>query len=189
MRAPDALSQGTAGALTGGHPDGILFLTGTLGSGKSVTAAEVGDLLGQRSVPHALVDLDWLCWVDAGPGFRAHDELGIRNLVTIWPNLRDAGARYLVLARALPRREPLDALRAAFPETPLTVIRLEASPGTLEARLRARDSGRTLREHLIEVVEMTEVLDRIAVEDAVIRTDGIPIEQVAQLALDATGWT
>ena len=172
-----------------GPPDGILFLTGTLGSGKSVTAAEVGDLLGQRSMPHAIVDLDWLCWVDVGPGFRAHDELGVRNLVAIWPNLRDAGARYLVLARALPRREPLDALRAAFPGTPLTVIRLEAAPETLEARLRARDSGHTLREHLTEVVEMTQILDRIAVEDEIIRTDGLSIERVAELAFEATGWT
>ena len=43
-----------------------VLLTGPLGSGKTSVALEVGELLGSAGVPHAVIDLDWLCW--AGPG-------------------------------------------------------------------------------------------------------------------------
>ncbi|MDQ2743487.1 MAG: hypothetical protein M3Z66_14515 [Chloroflexota bacterium] len=106
----------------------VLFLTGAIGVGKTVVATEVGVLLGERSLPHAIVDLDWLGWIDVGPAFHAYDRLIMRNLATIWPNPRETGVSHLVLTRGLTERGCLDALRRIFPEAEITVIRLTAAP-------------------------------------------------------------
>ena len=81
-----------------------LLLTGTIGSGKTAAAAEIGLLLEAEQLPSAIVDLDWLGWVHLGASFEGVEELIARNLAAIWPNLRSAGVGHLVLVRAIHRR-------------------------------------------------------------------------------------
>jgi len=134
------------------------------------------------------VDLDWLGWLHVRRSAITADQLIARNLAAMWPNLREAGMAYAVLARAILGREGLQALRAAVPDTDLVVVRLTASPATIEGRLRRRDSGQELEEHLRESIEMTRVMDREGMEDfAVANDDGSP-GQVAQEVLQRVGW-
>jgi len=134
------------------------------------------------------VDLDWLGWLHLRSSAITADQLIARNLAAMWPNLREAGMAYAVLARAILGREGLQALRAAVPDTDLVVVRLTASPATIEGRLRRRDSGQELEEHLRESIEMTRVMDREGMEDfAVANDDGSP-GQVAQEVLQRVGW-
>src|SRR6266852_4820884 len=122
-------------------------------------------MLEQQGKPAAVVDLDWLGWLHLHPSSISADQLIARNLAAIWPNLREAGMRYAVLARAMLGRDGLDALRDAVPDADLTVMRLNASPQTIERRLRLRDSGQELEEHLRESEHMTHVMDRAGLED------------------------
>lgn len=92
-----------------------LVLTGTVGSGKTAVATEIGALLERHAVPHAIIDLDWLGWVHVGPDFDEVDDLIMRSLAAIWPNLRAVGARRLVLSRALLSTAAIEALQAAVP--------------------------------------------------------------------------
>ncbi len=134
------------------------------------------------------MDLDWLGWLHLRSSAITADQLIARNLAAMWPNLREAGMAYAVLARAILGREGLQALRAAVPDTDLVVVRLTASPATIEGRLRRRDSGQELEEHLRESIEMTRVMDREGMEDfAVANDDGSP-GQVAQEFLQRVGW-
>ena len=134
------------------------------------------------------MDLDWLGWLHLRSSAITADQLIARNLAAMWPNLREAGMAYAVLARAILSREGLQALRAAVPDTDLVVVRLTASPATIEGRLRRRDSGQELEEHLRESIEMTRVMDREGMEDfAVANDDGSP-GQVAQEVLQRVGW-
>ncbi len=134
------------------------------------------------------MDLDWLGWLHLRSSAITADQLIARNLAAMWPNLREAGMAYAVLARAILGREGLQALRAAVPDTDLVVVRLTASPATIEGRLRRRDSGQELEEHLRESIEMTRVMDREGMEDfAVANDDGSP-GQVAQEVLQRVGW-
>ncbi len=134
------------------------------------------------------MDLDWLGWLHLRSSAITADQLIARNLAAMWPNLREAGMAYAVLARAILGREGLQALRAAVPDTDLVVVRLTASPATIEGRLRRRDSGQELEEHLRDSIEMTRVMDREGMEDfAVANDDGSP-GQVAQEVLQRVGW-
>ncbi len=63
---------------------GALLVNGTVGSGTSTTAEEVGRLLAERGTPHAVVDLDALrrAW-PAPPDDPFHGELELANLAAV----------------------------------------------------------------------------------------------------------
>jgi len=167
----------------------VILITGTLGAGKTAVAVEAGRLLSLRDVRVAVVDLDWLGWVHLGdkePAGRV-DELIAANLAALRPNYAAAGIEHLILARLLTPRSGLEGVRAALPGADLKVVRLTASPATLEARLRRRDSGRELEEHLGEFAPYAERSAAVAA-DAVVGNDGAPLAEVAAEVLRRAGW-
>ena len=170
------------------QPKGILLITGTVGSGKTIVAIDVGEQLADMGLPNAVIDLDWLGWVNVGGKFNEYDQLIMQNVISMWPNYRVIGVEYLVLARMFLQREPLDFLAKAFPNTPVTVVRLVASKKTLEKRLSQRDSGETLREHLGEMESMNNILDELKLEDAVLANEGYSVEEIAKQTIKITGW-
>jgi dephospho-CoA kinase len=155
-----------------------VLLTGAIGAGKTALAADVAEALAERGTRTAVVDLDWLGWVAPGPV----DGLIVKNLEAIWPNFRAAGAERLVLARALDEHEELEAIRAAVPGVDLAVVKVTASPETIAERLRHRDTGAVLEEHL------AQPLDLAPVEDFEIENDGRPIREVALELLRRLDW-
>ncbi|MGQ5523489.1 adenylyl-sulfate kinase [Chitinimonas sp. PSY-7] len=171
-------------------PKGILLLTGTLGSGKTTVATEVGRQLEEAGITSAVIDLDWLCWANLGDTVPddLYDKLILQNLLTIWPNFRAVGVDYLVLPRGLLDETIPTALRKTFPETPISILRLHASHPTLEERLSRRDKGEILDEHLRECGPMTEMVENLKLEDAVVHNDGRSVAEVARQILDILGW-
>ncbi len=165
-----------------------LLLTGTVGSGKTVVAIEIGRMLEQQGRSAAVVDLDWLGWLHRRSSSVTADQLIARNLAAIWPNLREAGMTCAVLARAILGRDGLDALRVAVPQADLVVVRLTASPSTIERRLRRRDSGEELEEHLRDSIEMSRAMDREALEDIAVANDDRSPSDVAREVLQRVGW-
>jgi broad-specificity NMP kinase len=169
-------------------PKGILLLTGTIGAGKTTVAIEAGRQLENIGLPCAVIDWDWLGWVHVGDQFHAYDQLALQNLFAIWPNLHTVGVEYLILARGLMHRQPIDDLLSHWQRTPLTIVRLYASSRTLQERLSHRDVGETLQEHLGEVEAMTAALDHLKLEHATVNNDGRSIEDVAGQVLTVTAW-
>jgi signal recognition particle GTPase len=165
-----------------------LLLTGTVGSGKTAVATEMGLLLEERELASAIVDLDWLGWVHLGAAFEGVERLIAGNLAAIWPNLRSAGVRRLVLVRAIHRRDAVDGLRRALPDADLTVVRLSSFEATVKERLQRRDTGPVLEEHLRQAVVMAELMDRAALEDFKVANDGRPLREVATEILLRAGW-
>ncbi|GII87670.1 hypothetical protein Ssi03_56600 [Sphaerisporangium siamense] len=170
--APDAGDEGAAEALV---------LTGGLGSGKTTLAIAVGESLGD--VPHAVIDLDWLCWC-AGADVR---EMLTANLRAVASAYAAAGIRRLVLARALLEPSHLDAVRRALPGAAITVVRLAVSPDTARERLRARDRGATLDGHLAELEAFQHAVEHADLEHAVVHNDARPVDEVAREILGL--WT
>ena len=153
-----------------------------------MVAIEVGHLLEQQGKATAVVDLDWLGWLHLRSASISADQLIARNLAAIWPNLHEAGMRYAVLARAVLGRDALNALRSAIPVAELVVVRLTASPTTIERRLRQRDSGQELEEHLRESLAMSRALDEAGLEDFAVAGDQGSPEEVAREVLRRVGW-
>lgn len=166
-------------------PVPALLLTGTIGSGKTVVAAELGLLLEERELPAALIDLDWLNWVHLGPAFDDFDGLLARNLAAVWPNFAAAGAQAFVLIRAVDRTETIAVMRAALPDADLTVVRLVASPATIGERLRRRDAGAVLAGHLRESEAFAAAMDAANLEAAVVENEDRPVRAVAEDVLRA----
>jgi tRNA uridine 5-carbamoylmethylation protein Kti12 len=156
-----------------------VLLTGPIGAGKTALGADLAEMLGDRGIRTAVIDLDWLGWVVPGPV----DGLIERNLEAVWPNLRSEGVERLVLTRALDKSEQLDAVRAALPDVEVTVVNVSASPDTIAERLRRRDSGAVLEEHLAQQLELARV------ENFEIENEGRPIRVVAEELLDRLGWS
>jgi len=171
-------------------PKGILLLTGTLASGKTTVAIEVGRQLEGSGLACAVIDLDWLCWVHLGTAssLRSLDSLILTNLLSMWPNVRSVGVEYLVLARALIDPELLLGLAREFSQTSVTVVRLHASPQTIEERLTRRDAGENLDEHLQEVAAMTFAIEKLSLEHAIVINDGSCVTDVARRVLDIAAW-
>jgi thymidylate kinase len=125
-----------------------ILLTGGVGTGKTTVLLALGELLEERAEPYALVDLDWLAWLRPAPGTLSVQDALVANLAAAWETFRRAGVERLVLARALQSAEELAAIRAALPGVELVAVRLTVPPEVQEQRLRARDTGRELEQHL-----------------------------------------
>ncbi len=169
-------------------PKGILLLTGTVGTGKTIVASAIGDQLADIGLPNAVIDLDWLGWVNVGDDFHRYALLIMQNLLSIWQNYCAVGVEYLVLARAFLHREPVVILTNAFPNTPITIIRLAASHETIRKRLSKRDSDEILREHLAEMEKMDQVMDELHLEHSTVATDSISVAEVARQVINIASW-
>lgn len=79
-----------------------LVLTGTIGAGKTTIAEAISELLPERGIRHALIDLDWLGQVypplDADDPFDL--SLALRNLAVTSPIFVTAGVESAVGANA-----------------------------------------------------------------------------------------
>lgn len=117
-----------------------VLLTGPLGSGKTAVAVQIGELLDSAGVPHAVVDLDWLCW--AGPGLTgaALDAVLVDNLAAVRARYVAAGITTFVLARTVTSLAQVEAIRAAAGGA-LVALRLSVPDDERRARLAARGSA------------------------------------------------
>lgn len=165
-----------------------LVLTGTVGSGKSVVAAEINDILAGLQVPNAAVDLDALVW--QWPSTSTwNDDLMFDNLASLWPNYRAHGATHLVVARVLEDRAELDRYRSAVPGAEITVCRLTTPEPLRLQRLHQRMPPGPSRDwHLARTVELEDILADLACEDFDVENGDRPVRDVALEVLVRAGW-
>lgn len=139
----------------------VLLLTGTVATGKSRIASEIGEILAGGTRPIVIIDLDQLGWAFI-PEASSEQGLKLRvdNLAAIWPNLHSAGFRHIVISGAISTQKELHLIREAVGHAVLTVVRLITPPSLLEARLRGRDVGRLLDDHLAVMPTIARSLDQ-----------------------------
>ena len=167
----------------------VLLLTGTAATGKTTIATEIGEILPPtRAI--VVVDLDQLGWAFIpGASEQRIFELRSDNLAAIWPNLRSAGFRHVVLSGAVSTAEQLQLIRDAIGQARLTVVRLVTSKPLLERRLRSRDAGRRLDDHLAIVWRLEDAIDQAALEDVRVVNDERSPREIAMDVLQKVQWT
>lgn len=171
-----------------GSADAIL-LTGTVGVGKTTVLTELGELLERGEEPYALVDLDWLAWIRPAVATGA-TVTGVLcdNLRHVAATFRAAGVERIAFARATSDPGEIEGIREALGADRLAVIRLTAAPATIEARLRARDRGDQLTEHLLEATAFAAAAEASGIGDLVLATDTADAAAVARTAMAHAGW-
>ena len=92
--------------------DHVLLITGSMGAGKTSTLYEASDLLIERNIIHAALDLDAL-GVGHLDGPKLSD-VALRNLAAACANYAASGVRRLIAAGAIESRTELERIRVAL---------------------------------------------------------------------------
>jgi adenylylsulfate kinase len=167
----------------------VLVITGPVGVGKTTVAGAISEILSEKDVAHAVVDLDWLRWCYPTPSHDPfHTALGLRNLTAVWANYRAAGAERLVLVDIVETRAMLAEYRAAVPGAHISVVRLRASLPTILSRLDRREVGASLAWHRQRAADLIMLMEHHRIEDLVVDTEGKPVMDIAWEVLMQTGW-
>lgn len=166
-----------------------LLLNGTVGAGKTTVAEAVGDVLVERGVHHAIIDLDWLrrCWpAPAGDPFNV--DLCLRNVAAVAANAREAGSDLLVIAGVIETRDERDRMERAV-GVPLTVCRLVIDAEVARRRLVLRHhvDQQSLNWHLNRVAELDRILEEAGLDDVVIPVGTRTPRDIARDILVAIG--
>ena len=168
---------------------GVLFLNGTVGAGKTTTAEAIGDLLQQREVPYAVIDLDWLrnTW-PAPPDDPFNLALELQNLTAVAANFRTAGVQVLILAGVIERYADRERYEQAL-GVPVTVCRLVVPTPRIQSRITARHPPGAERDwHLARIGELDAILESAQLDDFTVRVDDHEPATVAQDVLRTIGW-
>lgn len=114
-----------------------VLITGPLGSGKTSVAEAAGQLLSQRRIAHAVIDLDWLCWFEPAADHEAIVSMMCENLADLARRYAGHGITTFVLARSVLDRAEVDRVRRAVGGNMVT-LRLSVPDDVLAERLDAR---------------------------------------------------
>ena len=165
----------------------LLIITGAMGAGKTSVLGEASDLLTQRHIAHAAIDVDalGLAYLPTASG---NDEVMYGNLRSVCDNYASLGVTQFVLARALESRAELDLYREIVLATNTVVCRLTANIETMERRVKERESGVSQREYVARVVRLNATLDRARLEDFSVPSENRAIAEVAHHMLVRAGW-
>lgn len=168
----------------------ILWLNGTVGTGKSTIGASVAQHLAASGEAVAFVEIDALAakWPRAAED-PFNTQLVAENLAAVTTNFAAAGARTLVVAGVIQSPGDLARYEEAVGLS-ATVVRLVVAPLEVERRLRLRhgelDPG-GLRWHVARAPELDAILDASELSMAVVRNDG-DLAGTVQAVLAAAGW-
>ena len=154
-----------------------VVITGPPGAGKSSVLTALSDALSDEDIAHAAVEVESL--------IRTHPTLSherwLRHVRVHCELLRDAGHTLLVLAQTLEGDDDVAGLLSAVGAEDVFVVRLEARPAVLVARIVEREPASW--SGLSALVEHAQALARsmpgLAGVDLVLSTDGQRPEAVA----------
>jgi hypothetical protein len=167
--------------------ESLLIITGTMGAGKTSVLAEASDILKQKRIVHAAVDLDALGLAYL-PSTVGNDEVMYRNFASVCENYEALGVSRLLLARAMEGRAELDLCCKLASATHPIICRLNASVETAEQRVRLRESGALQRAYVARVARLNVILDGAALEDFAIINVNRALNEVANELLVRAGW-
>lgn len=175
-------------------PTRVLVINGTIGAGKTATAAAVHDVLAEEGARSAFIDADYLCQAAPLPEDDAFGQgLLFANLAAVAPVYRAQGYGCMVIARVVEDARDRDRYAAAFSgpggRAHVSIVRVTASQDARVARITEREPEGYWRElGLARTVELDDVLEEMDLDDGVVSSEGVSRLDVAKAALDVAGW-
>jgi hypothetical protein len=166
--------------------ESLLIITGTMGSGKTSVLGEASDILRQKNIIHAAIDLDALGLAHLASV--TGNATMYRNLRSVCENYSSLGVKRLLLARAMEDCTELDLCRRIVSATSTVICRITASIKVMEHRVKIRESGVSQREYVGRVAKLNAILDRTQLEDFSVCNENRPLTEVVQEILFKVGW-
>jgi hypothetical protein len=158
-----------------------------MGAGKTAVLAESSDILAQRQIVHAAIDLDALGLAHL-PSAARSDGVMYDNLRSICRNYAALGVQRFLVARAIEDSAELKLCRDIIPAVNTVVCRLTASIETMKRRVQIRELGISQREYVTRVAKLNVILDRARVEDFTVTNENRSLTDVALEVLVKAGW-
>ena len=171
----------------GGLTESLLIITGTMGAGKTAFLGEASDILAQRQIVHAAIDLDAFGLAHL-PSAARSDGVMYDNLRSICRNYAALGVQRFLVARAIEDSAQLKLCRDIIPAPNSVVCRLTASMETMKRRVQLRDLGVSQREYIDRVAKLNVILDCAHLEDFVVTNENRSLTDVALEMLVKAGW-
>jgi hypothetical protein len=162
------------------------------GVGKSTVAEAAGGVLTAAGCVTAVVDTDMLAQFGPPPDARPaaagfYDELKCVNLATVWANFQAVGARYMVVSAGIDSPRVRDMYVESLPGCEVRLVELTADDDTVRSRLRHRDTGARLEQHLAALTEHRRIPTTGALADFTVANDRAAAD-VAREILVRAGW-
>jgi hypothetical protein len=171
----------------GGLTESLLIITGTMGAGKTTVLGEASDILAQRRIVHAAIDLDALGLAHL-PSAAPSDGVMYDNLRSICRNFAALGVQRFLVARAIEDIAQLKFCRDIIPAANSVVCRLTASMEAMKRRVQMRELGVSQREYVHRVAKLNAILDRARLEDFAVTNENRSLTDVALEMLVNAGW-
>jgi hypothetical protein len=167
----------------------LLIITGSMGSGKTAVMAEASDLLANRGISHAAIDLDALGMAHPPAAIAgANDDVMYRNLKAVWQNYAALGITRLLLARALENEAELHLCLESVAAESVVVCRLTAPIETMQQRVALRELGVLRSKYIGRVVTLNDALENAQLENFAVANNDRPLTEVATEVLERAGW-
>ena len=173
---------------TAASAQSLLVITGTMGAGKTAVLAEASDILRQRRIVHAGVDVDTTALAHLPSSAAENDAIMYKNLRSVCRNYFALGVRRFLLARAIETPAELNACREIVGAKTTVVCRLTASIETMERRIEMREPGMSQRECVARVAILNDILDRSRLEDFTVVNENRSLTEVAHEMLLKARW-
>jgi hypothetical protein len=158
-----------------------------MGAGKTTVLGEASEILSQRQIVDAAIDLDGFGLAHLPSAGRC-DGVMYDNLRSVCGNYVALGVRRFLVARAIEDSAQLKLCREIIPAISVVVCRLTASLEAMKRRVQMRDAWIWQRENVARVAKLDGILDRARLEDfAVINEDRL-VTEVALEVLAKAGW-
>ena len=113
----------------------IVLLTGAPGAGKTTVLTALMDLLEADDVQYAAIEMEALALVHPLPD----DDAAFQHIEFVAESFRDRGYPRLLVSATIEDNEYLRRLLAALPSDDVLIVRLDAPPDLLHARLTVRE--------------------------------------------------
>lgn len=169
----------------------LVVITGPVGSGKTTVLEAMSDLLADRDIPHAAIDMDHLrVGRPPPPDDRFGERAGHRNLAALWPLLVADGACWVLLADVVENKaDYLAAIAERLPAAAVTIVRLDVPMGLIRRRIRAREPSHRVDWYLARAPELQSIMQRGRVEDLLIEVANrdpfqVAVEVVQRLGIE-----
>lgn len=169
----------------------VLVICGAAGTGKTSAAFEIGRVLQDLGIRHALIDTDELdrVWPQPEP-VEALIDLSRRNLSAWWAGFSELGVRHLVLCGVMASVAQSERwIAEAVVGARISFVRLSATRTTREERLRRREIGSGFEVEMLSSDRAAAAADAHDPPDMVrVTTDAKEIGLVAREVLEVVGW-